>query len=163
MRSSAFLDTAVVKSALRLAKRPDGVMTVEISSIFGSVATSHALQKLVKMELLFPAKLAHRSYRYFGTQAEAAFFAAQLAKPKAPAQPVVSIGPKQSPKPGSGKLAPIGMGARSHATWSRAREGEPGYIAPTLPTDAHGRPLDKVTVAPPLPSPAHTNTFEGMA
>ena len=155
--------SAVAQSALRMSKRPQGMRTMELIDIFGSAAASSTLQKLVELDYLFPLKLGNRVYHYFSTERAANEYAAKIVPPKDPARLTASIAPKQTQRPPSGKLASIGMGARSQATWSRAREGEPEYVEPHYPTDAKGQPLYAKTVAPPLPDPARTNTFPGMA
>jgi hypothetical protein len=158
-----FVLSAVAQSALRLSRRPQGMRTCELSDTFGSAAASPTLQKLVELGYLHPLRLGNRVYHYFSTEKAANEYAAKLTPPKEPARLTANLAPKQSPRPASGKLASIGMGARSQATWSRAREGEPGYVEPHYPTDASGQPLYAKTVAPPLPDPARTNTFPGMA
>lgn len=158
-----FILSAVAQSAIRLSRRPQGMRTCELSETFGSAAASPALCRLVELGYLYPLKLANRVYHYFSSEQAANEYAAKIVPPKEPARLTVSIAPKQTQRPPSGKLASIGMGARSQATWSRAREGEPGYVEPHYPTDAKGQPLYAKTVAPPLPDPARTNTFPGMA
>jgi hypothetical protein len=155
--------SAVAQSALRMSKRPQGMRPMDLSDTFGSTAASSTLKRLVEIGHLYPLKLGNRVYHYFSSEQAANEYAAKLTAPKEPAKLTASIAPKQTPRPASGKLATIGMGARSQATWSRAREGEPGYVEPHYPTDASGHPLYAKTVAPPLPDPARTNTFPGMA
>lgn len=163
MTHEYFMSSAIAATTIRLSKRPEGVRPVDISSIYGSAATSKALTKLKAAGYLYFVVLANRSYHYFSTQAAADAYADKLKAPVAVAAAPITLAPRQTETPKSGQLASIGPGARTHATWSRAREGEPGYVEPTYPTDAAGQPLYTLTRAAPLPDPRRTNTHGGMA
>ena len=125
---------------LEMAERPSGVSSDEllgrVKKAVGTVAS------LLTNAGLLHAWIGSKHNRWFST-AEARNAYAATAPKSAPLMPSRTLA---SPRPPSVVIKAKG--------WDKSAE-------PYFPTDEKGRPLYKVTIAPPFPQPTKTNTHSG--